>query len=492
LLRFVMVSVGPAYGMEYVSTLADMIARNASQVEQFSIECVTDRPDELPPGVGYVPARAELPGWWQKVGLFAPDLPWEVGDKIIYFDLDVAITGRLEDLVEAEGIIQDWNWPCFNSSVMAWTHGEHENIWRRFDVAMIDKPGKVVPAELLPAGQINGGDQEWITEVGGWKTFPAEWFVSYRAAKAWPPNGCKAVILHGKPKPHEVTAGWVPNVWKVGGFTSLPLMNGVNVTHDHLAENIRAAVKRDLPWFTGFKEGKRRAVIVGGAPSMLDHLADIRAHKRDGASIISVNNAWRVLVDAGITPDNHIMLDARAENAAFLEGAPAKTRYLIASQCHPDVFDALEGKDVILWHNGFGDNKVLHEVLAPWWGEGPNQRPCILVPGGGTVGLRALWLCFFAGFRSIHCYGMDSSYDGDKHHAYDQPINDADRVMEVVLHDPATGNEKRYSAARWMVRQVSEFRETYADLKREGVRIFVHGRGLLPDVVRGIRAEEAQ
>lgn len=489
-----MVNVGTAYAMDYVAVLADMIARNASQLERFSIECVTDRPDELPEGVGYIPADPTIPpSWWAKMQLFSPAMPWEAGERVVYFDLDVAITGRLEDLAERKGIIQDWHWPCFNSSVMVWDHGEHRDAWEAFTPERVARPASPELASLLPAHAINGGDQELLTEIGGWETFPAEWFASYRSATAWPPNNCKAVIFHGQPKPHEVSGGWVPNVWKIGGFTSLPVMNGVNVTHDDLAANIRSAVQRDLPWFTGFREGKRRAVVVGGGPSMRDHLAEIRAHKRAGASIISVNNAWRVLVAAGITPDNHVMLDARAENAAFLEGAPEKTRYLVASQCHPDVFDALAGKDVLLWHNGFGDNNVLHELLQPWWDEGPNQRPCVLVPGGGTVGLRALWLCFFAGFRTIHVYGMDSSYaDDGRHHAYDQPLNDADRVMEVVLHDPVTGAERHYRAARWMVRQASEFRETWADLRREGVRIFVHGYGLLPDVARSLRAEEGQ
>lgn len=484
-IHFVMVRVGDRYAPEYVAILADMIARNASTLKRFSIWCVTDRPDELPGGVGYIPADQSIPpSWWAKLQLFSPDMPWEEGDRVVYFDLDVAITGRLEDLVERKGIIKDWHWPkTYNSSVMVWDHGEHRDAWETFTPEVMTRPSDEL-APYLPKGQINGGDQEHLTRLGGWDTFPAEWFISYRRARDWPPNESKAVIFHGNPKPHEVTTGWVPNVWKIGGYTSLPVMNGVNVTHEALLENVRANCERDLPWFTGFGPHKGVAVVVGGAPSMNDNLSQIRAHKKRGARIVSVNNAWRTLMAAGIKPDVHVMLDARQENVEFVKDAPAGVRYMLASQVHPDVFEALKDREVIIWHNGFGDNEAMKEALAPWWDEGPNQRPCILVPGGGTVGLRALWLCALSGFKTVHIYGMDSSYEGDQHHAYAQPINDADAVMEVVL------GGKRYRAARWMIRQTEEFRWHMADLKKEGVTLHVHGRGLLPDVFKAIREEE--
>jgi len=204
-------------------------------------------------------------------------------------------------------------------------------------------PGPLVPANLLPAGVPNGGDQEWLSEVGGWLLLPKGWCVSYRwQAEAWPPSDSKVVQFHGATKPHDVTTGWVPNVWKVGGFTSFPVVKGVNTTLDQRMDNVRSAVKRDLPWFTGFRDEGRVAVICCGAPSMKDCIGDIKAQKRRGAQIISVNNAWRFLVANGITPDVHVMLDARPENAAFVNDAPKSMRFVLASQCHPDVFDALD------------------------------------------------------------------------------------------------------------------------------------------------------
>ena len=491
--NFVCVNVGPRYGMEYVAILRDMVLRNCTLMEHpQAFWCVTDRKDELPEGVNAIPAPEGLPGWWAKVALFSPEMPWAEGDRGVYFDLDVAITGRLEDLVERKGIARDAGWPCHNSSVMVWDHGEHRDAWERFTPEVMTRsPGPIVPANLLAAGMVNGGDQEWLTEVGGWEEFPPEWCVSYKwQARSWPPNGAKVVIFHGDPKPADVTDGWVPNVWKIGGFTSLPEMKGVNTTEELRLSNIRENSKRDLPWFTGFRDDGSTAVIVCGAPSMKDHVAEIRWHARQKKTkIISVNNAWRFLVENGVTPRIHVMLDARPENAAFIEGLPAETRLFLASQCHPSVFEAAEGRDVVLWHNGFGDMSQLWEELKPYH----DTHPILLVPGGCTVGLRALWLCAFSGFRRIHVYGIDSSYSGDAHHAYPQALNDGEATVEASLHG------KTYRCAPWMLRQADEFQQTWRDLRAyqsgpgapvEPVSIHVHGTGLIPDIAKALKAQE--
>lgn len=479
MINVVSVRVGDKYGPEYVAILHNMVSRNLSTVDH-AHWCITDDPESLPEGVNAIAHDPTLPGWWQKLHLFSADMPWEDGERVMYFDLDVCITGRLEDL--PKGIIRDWLWGTYNSSVMSWDHGEHREVIERFNPLDIERPGRLVDMEALPKGQINGGDQEWITEVGGWPIFPAEMCVSYRLhATAWPPSESKVVCFHGKLKPADVVGGWVPNVWKLNGFTSLPTMTGVNVSDDHIWANIEANMVRDLPWFTGFRERAEAVAIVCGGPSMRSSLADIKAQRRRGTKIVSVNNALAFLMESGIVPDVHVMLDAREENAEFVRFAPKATKYVIASQCHPAVFEALAGRDVVVWHNAFGDNGRFKGVLGELW----NTKPVILVPGGCTVGLRALWLCELSGYKKIHVYGMDSCYHDDVHHAYSQTLNDGERTLLVQM------GGKEYRCARWMARQASEFQETWFDLEKLGVAIWVHGRGLIPDMARNLRQEAA-
>jgi uncharacterized Rossmann fold enzyme len=472
MINVVSVRVGTKYPIEYVIKLHDGIARHLDEEQRHW--CLTDRPDELPEGITAIAHNPDLPGWWQKCFLFCEEaMPWELGDEVLYMDLDVCVTGRLEEL--PHGIIKDWHWPTYNSSVMRWQYGDHSDIWTWFEPEFIDLPSDTLQG-LLPEGQVNGGDQEWITQISTWNTFPADMFVSYRNAVSWPPETAKAVIFHGWPKPHEVTEGWVPGVWRVGGYTAMPELKGMNVTHDFAYANVRTNVQRDLAWFSGFGDQDKACVIVGGGPSLADSVQAIKDHRRRGAKIISVNNALRYLTERAVTPDAHVMLDAREENLHMVEDAPMSVRYFLASQVHPCVFDALAGHDVVLWHNAMGSGEELMDIIKPWFDEGPDQKPCVLVPGGGTVGLRAINLAWLSGYKKIHLYGFDSSYAEGSHHAYSQSLNDGEATMDVVLGD------KTYTCARWMIRQAMEFQQQFLYLRDRGVKVIAHGRGLVPDM----------
>lgn len=481
MIHVVSVRVGKKYGPEYSAILHDMVARNISTLEHAHWE-ITDDPEGLLEGINSIAPAKGLPGWWQKVYLFSDQMPWKQGDRVIYFDLDVAITGRLEDL--PKGIIQDWAWPMFNSSVMSWDHGEHGQIWSKFDPAIIDQRSKTLPVEALPPDQVNGGDQEWITQAApDFPPFPQEYFPSWRwnpSAKEWPPMNSKAVIFHGDPKPSDIKGGWVPDIWKIGGYTSIPVLGGVNVSDDVVITNIASSSARDLPWFQGAGRHSGVAVLVCGGPSMKDSLPQIRAQKARGARIITVNNALAYLVDRGITPDSHIMLDARPENAIFLKNAPKSVQYFLASQCHADVYDALKDHGVTVWHNMIGDEGMT-DILAQYAAE----KVIVPVPGGGTVGLRALNLIWFSGYRKIHVYGLDSSISGDDHHAYAQPMNDGEETFTVVH------GGKKYTCAKWMARQAEEFQDQWQALQRANVALFVHGTGLIPDIAKQLRKEAA-
>ena len=96
---FACVKAGPKYGPEYVTRLRDGIKRNLKTEHDFV--CYTDDPV---PGVECEPLPADLPGWWSKLGLF------KLARPLIYFDLDVVITGDLTPIVEWDGpgIIKDW------------------------------------------------------------------------------------------------------------------------------------------------------------------------------------------------------------------------------------------------------------------------------------------------------------------------------------------------------------------------------------------------
>ena len=187
---------GTKYEPEYVRNLHAMVHRSMRGNYRFT--CLTDRPEGLDCDTIALPGNLE--GWWNKVYLFKPGL---FEGPVLFLDLDVVVTGLLTPFFQG-GIINDWNLPGYNSSVMSWTAGEHSDIWEKFT--------EDVPKRLR-------GDQDWITELGRWETFPEGMCVSYRKhAVECVPQGAIVVCMHGRPKPDEITEGWVPQFWKENGL----------------------------------------------------------------------------------------------------------------------------------------------------------------------------------------------------------------------------------------------------------------------------------
>ena len=241
-------------------------------------------------------------------------------------------------------------------------------------------------------------------------------------------------------------------------------------TEDHeVFGNVRSAVARGLPWLQLAEPHDGVAVIVGGGPSMKPLLPMIAAHKAAGQTIFAVNGTVPTLGSVDVTPDYFVLLDARAANQGFVQPNKA-TKYLIASQCQPSVFDALEGNDVTVWHPAYPG---IQEYIG--------DKECALIGGGTTVGLQAMSIAFCLGYRNIHLYGFDSSYSmAGEGHAYPQAVNDGD------AHESYWVSGKEYISAPWMARQAMEFQTAAQQLAEEDTIIQVHGYGLLPAIAKAM------
>ena len=103
-------------------------------------------------------------------------------------------------------------------------------------------------------------------------------------------------------------------------------------------------------------------------------------------------------------------VDPRAHKADLI-GTPHKDiEYLVASVCHRAVFDLLEGYDVKLWH--VFSHEVSRESVPIAFPRGDWA-----ITGGSNVGLRAMVLARFLGFKKLTVFGMDYSFknDGTQH-----------------------------------------------------------------------------
>ena len=449
-------------GVEYTNILYDMVRRNLPEGFEGNFTVFTDTDGEYDDGIIIRPLPyPNIDGWWNKLSLFSEGL-FNDGDRLVYIDLSTLITGRLDDIVSYQGtfaILEDFYRPRgLQSAFMAWEANTHSYLWHSWL-----KAGMPITEE---------GDQEWIERTiknyDIWQHLFPNKFSSYKVSNGKIPFTASVVKFHGDPKPHEVLGDWVQQVWKVGGMTRAELDNVCNMEIEELNKNITSSSSRYyLPWFDfDYVANNKQACIVGGGSSLEKSLDELKWRKLQGHSIFATNATHDYLINNGIIPDYHVILDAREFNAEFVNSPKKEVHYLIASQCHPSIFDKLEGYNVTLFHNSTPD---IEKALR---GEG---KVAHLLGGGTTVAMKAILLAELMGYEAIHLYGVDSCYIDDKHHAYKQASNDNERVVDVFYYD------KMFKCSGWMASQANDFIDFCQ--RYLGV-ITVSGNGLLAYIAK--------
>jgi acetyltransferase-like isoleucine patch superfamily enzyme len=262
---------------------------------------------------------------------------------------------------------------------------------------------------------------------------------------------------------------------------ALPLEG--NTPEDVLFEHIRSALRRGLPIIVPVRPHDKPAVIVGGGPSVKDELPRL-ASLYEG-TVFALNGAGLWLQRNGITPHAVILLDARAHNVKFIRGLEPRVHLYIATQCHPDVFDAAaaNGNPVTTWHASYNtdhpaaiisENDTIRET-----------RSTVLIGPGTSVGLISLRLVHVLGYRTAHLFGYDSSYSpvygfNDRHesHAYPQTENDGDEPRGCLA------GGRWFVSTPWMIRQAADFQHIAAAMMVEGMNFHLYGDGLLQTMAR--------
>ena len=241
-----------------------------------------------------------------------------------------------------------------------------------------------------------------------------------------------------------------------------------NTDDEVLFRNIEINSRRDLEWITEVPAHDGHAVIVGGGPSVKNHIETIRWRQSLGQKVFALNGAASYLTAEGIIPDFQVFLDARDENIDFLDGSDAKV-FLVASQCSPALLDVLAQSSVQLWHPKFDG---IEDHL-------PDKRESLTLIGGGiSVGLSAMCLAYAMGYRKLHLYGYDSSHKEGAKHAYAQPMNDSENVVKVTVFG------KTFKTSLTMAKQAEAFQRVADQLIDLGCIVTVDGDGLLPYMIR--------
>lgn len=170
---------------------------------------------------------------------------------------------------------------------------------------------------------------------------------------------------------------------------------------DVLASRVAENVARGLPEARPEPDKPGVLNIIANGPSARDALNEIPY-----GPTLALNNALKLG-----TPTFWAGCDPQPIMASFVKDAPKGVTYYVASKCHPDVFEALEGRDVRLWH--VGDS---HE-------DG--------VPTACSITLTAMSLFRMMGWRKFRTWGWDGCYLDGRDHAVGQPHSGNDVTVLV-------------------------------------------------------------
>lgn len=97
----VCVKYGTKYGADYVNNLYYGIKTNLTKPHRFI--CFTENTEGLDPDIQIKPLVHKWQGWWSKVHIFNPDNYKGIEGMIFYIDLDMIITGNLDNLASYRG-----------------------------------------------------------------------------------------------------------------------------------------------------------------------------------------------------------------------------------------------------------------------------------------------------------------------------------------------------------------------------------------------------
>lgn len=250
---------------------------------------------------------------------------------------------------------------------------------------------------------------------------------------------------------------------------TIPVIVLCNTPDEVLAANVRTNTAKPLKWLQAADEHDRVAVMVGGGPSVKEHVGAIREHVARGATVFAMNAASRWLREQGVEADWQVICDAQAATADLVD--PLARGHLIASQCDPATMD--RAPDPVVWHLETGEIETQFSPDRPRYRGG-----YVLIGGGAAVGNSAMCVAYAMGYRNFEVYGFDSSHRDGQGHAYAQPMNDELQVF------PVRWGDRMYWSTITMRAQAEKFQLTGQALKQRGCRIEVHGDGLLPAMWR--------
>ena len=254
-------------------------------------------------------------------------------------------------------------------------------------------------------------------------------------------------------------------------LSPLDIKVSCNTNGEKTKENVLANLKRGLAQVEALPENNRHLVIVGGGPSLKTTWQEIFVWILNGADVMALNGAAKFLNDRGVLPTYQLVIDPR--DNSHLIGLTKD--YLIGSQVDPVTLENLPQDRTALVHMYGSANGLVNGTL---------------IGGDVTAGLVAMCTGYTLGYRSLHLYGYDSSYEEGEHHAYPQEQTDQEQKRLEVYARDKDGVMQKFTTNYAMAKQAELFPKTVELLCNADCTMTVHGTGLIPTIAHAMRKQQ--
>lgn len=208
-----------------------------------------------------------------------------------------------------------------------------------------------------------------------------------------------------------------------------------------------------------------KVAVVCFGPSLHENWQKIRDFKY----IISCSGSHKFLIDRGIIPTWHVEVDPREHKVQLLGEPHSDVEYLLASVVNPALVDKLLNYNTKLWHVCYEDLEKIVDIYP---------RGEWILSGGASVGLRAMVMARFLGFKNIDVFGMDCSFpefNGVEHaDTHPNPSRPEHRITVDYLG-------KTYHTSIGLIKYSRDFFKQMAMMS--DVKLVMHGTGLLQHMV---------
>jgi hypothetical protein len=217
---------------------------------------------------------------------------------------------------------------------------------------------------------------------------------------------------------------------------------------DKIKDNISSHISLGYKELHELRDWRQQmpVAIVGGGPSLKDHLDLLRRYR----FIMACGSVHDYLVDNGIIPTWCMVCDPDPLVNLYMKHKHKDIKYLIASQCSQETFDYLKDNEVYIWHASGSDME--NEIFG-------KDKP--LLGGGCTIGTRALFAIVMFGFPEQHLFGFDTCLGVEddetiKHHAYGFQTPE-ETVGDVILLKLGP-DSPTFKVAGYMLGQLFDFK----------------------------------